>query len=81
MAKSITVSSVRKRLNRDYRRAKTWRGVALIYQVNQRYVYDLAMHGIEPKNQEVRYRLGLDTRPKPAWLAVAVRFLREREKV
>lgn len=80
MAIPVNVSAVRKRLNREHRSLKTWRAVAAVYAVNVRYVHDLAVDGVEPSNREVRYRLGLDRRPKPAWLGQAVKFLREREK-
>jgi len=69
MTKSISVSSVQKRLNRDYRRLKKvggWRAVADLYDVgNVAYVYNLAVKGQVPTNQEVRYKLGLDRRPRP----------------
>lgn len=85
------VSSVQKRLNREYRRAKKlggWRTVTQYYSdlppsmnppMNVSYVYNLAVKGIVPVNDEVCYRLGLKQRPKPEWLKVAVKFLRERE--
>jgi hypothetical protein len=84
MIKPGKVSGVQKRLRREHRVLKTWRAVAEKYGVNVAYIYKLAVDGIEPSSkevegQEVRYRLGLDVRPKPEWLKVAVKFLRERE--
>jgi hypothetical protein len=75
------VSRIRKRLLREHRRVKSWRVLESLYGVNHKYIYDLAVLGIEPKNQEIRYRLGLDARSKPEWLECAVCFLREREKL
>ena len=81
MACMVKVSAIRKRLNRDRRREKTWRAVAALYAVNVRYVYELAVKGIEPSNQEIRYRLGLEQRPLPEWVKAAARFLREKERL
>lgn len=68
------VSAVQKRLNREHHRLGTWRAVAELYSdesftVNVAYVHSLAVDGVEPsaakdEGQEVRYRLGLDRRPK-----------------
>lgn len=68
------VSAVQKRLNREHHRLGTWRAVAELYSdenftVNVAYVHGLAVDGVEPsaakdEGQEVRYRLGLDRRPK-----------------
>ena len=81
MPKTDKVTAVRKRLNREHRALKSWRAVAEKYDVNVAYVYDLAVNGKEPSSKEVRYRLGLEQRPKPQWLKDAVRFLQERERL
>ena len=48
----------------------TDRQIGAMYGVNQKYICNLRLHDIEPtgrteKGQEVRYRMGLDRRPKP----------------
>lgn len=59
---------IQKRLNREHRSRKrptTWRGIAARlsaqanHNINVRYVYDLAIHGIEPSNNVIRAALGL----------------------
>ena len=55
----ITTSLAQKRLLREHHRLGAWRAVAKHYRVNVRYVYDLAVHGVEPKNQAIRRALGL----------------------
>jgi hypothetical protein len=85
MEKPGNVSRVQKRLRREHRALKVWRAVAEKYGVNVAYIFKLAVYGIEPsgreeEGQEVRYRLGLDVRPKPEWLKMAVEFLREKEQ-
>lgn len=83
MSNLITTSGkARKAVQRAYRRLGTWRAVAQEFgDINVRYVYEFAEKGIEPINQEARYRLGLDVRPKPQWLAEAVRALAKMEIV
>ncbi len=56
-----------KRLIRMGRR-RTDREIGAQYGVNQKYICNLRLHGIEPtrtteKGREVRYRMGLDRRP------------------
>lgn len=79
---------IQKRLNREHRSRKhptTWRGIAARLSaqanrsVNVRYVYDLAVHGIEPTNNAIRAALGLRRLklPRPpritaSWLDEAV---------
>jgi len=53
------ITKLKNRLLRDKRKLKTWRAVADKYQVNVKYVYDLAIHGKEPTNNDVRRALGL----------------------
>jgi hypothetical protein len=57
-----STSVIQNRLHREHRSRKhpiTWRAIADRYGVNVQYVYNLAEHGIEPKNPTVRRLLGL----------------------
>ena len=77
---TTTSGRARKGVQRAYRRLGTWRLVAQEFgNINVRYVYEFAVDGKEPVNQEARYQLGLEVRPKPQWLAEAVKFLSSRE--
>jgi len=83
MGKTITITALQKRISRELRRVGSTYKLAAQYsdehfKMNHRYICDV-LHGREIKNQEVRYRLGLDQRPKPAWLGIAVSFLRRRD--
>jgi hypothetical protein len=79
MSKTITPSALQKRISRELRDAGSGRKLAARYKINQRYISD-ALHGLEIHNQEARYALGLDVRPKPAWLDPAVCLLRKAER-
>lgn len=46
-------------IKNDYEFYGNWRAVSDKYEVNVKYVYDLAMHGKEPSNAIVRHKLGL----------------------
>lgn len=59
MTNPYYLSAARKRLLSDRRRLGTWRAVADLYQVNIAYVFNLAVHGKEPTNPEIRHVLGL----------------------
>ena len=84
-------STIQKRLNREHRSRKhptTWRGIAVRYGVNVRYVYDLAVHGVEPKNPTVRRALGMPrlklpnpNNITPAWVIQAADYLQHLEEV
>ena len=84
-------STIQKRLNREHRSRKhpaTWRVIAARYGVNVRYVYDLAVNGIEPKNPFVRRALGLPhlklpnpNNITPAWVIQAADHLQHLEQV
>jgi hypothetical protein len=71
---------IRKHLIREHRSRKhptTWRAIAARlsaqanYNVNVSYVYNLAVHGVEPKNPTIRHALGLQRLkpPRPPRLA------------
>ena len=83
----MTITSpAQKRLLREHRRLGAWRAVANHYRVNVRYVYDLAVHGVEPTNQAIRRALGLHRLkpPKPVsytepWVTEAVNNLQRLE--
>jgi hypothetical protein len=84
-----STSSTQKRLNREHhkgkgRPAKTWRAIAAERGINVRWVYDFAVHGIEPKNPAVRRALGLPRLkpPKPVdytapWVTEAANNLQQ----
>jgi len=84
-------STIQKLLNREYRSRKhptTWRGIAARYGVNVRYVFDLAVNGIEPKNPFVRRALDLPrlklpnpNNITPAWVIQAADYLQHLEEV
>jgi hypothetical protein len=81
---------IQKRLIKEYRSRKhptTWRAIAACYGVNVRYVYDLAVNGIEPKNYVVRRALGLSrlklpnpNNITPAWVIQAADYLQHLEE-
>jgi hypothetical protein len=72
--------ATQKRLLRMNKKGQSWRAIGEMYGVNQKYVYDWAVHGIVPTCPEVCYRMGLMRRPKPAWLKQAVEALQVRDR-
>ena len=90
-------STIRKRLNKEYRSRKhptTWRGIAARIsavtgiEVNVRYVFDLAVNDIEPKNLIIRRAFGLPrlklpnpNNITPAWVIQAADQLQHLEEV
>lgn len=76
------------RLAREYKAAGSQRELARRLKVNPKYVHDLLVKGIEPKNPEVRAALYLprSTRPRrprpptPAWLQPIKRGIRKLAK-
>jgi hypothetical protein len=85
-----STSTIRKRLNREHRSRKspaTWRVIAARHGVNVRYVHDLAVNGIEPKNPAIRRALGLSrlhlpnpNNITPAWVIQAADYLQRLEE-
>jgi hypothetical protein len=53
------IGKAQKRVLQAYARLRTWRATAAEFGVHYRYVWDLGMHGIAPKNTDLRARLGL----------------------
>jgi len=90
-------STIQNLLNREHRSRKhpaTWRVIATRIstvtgiEVNVRYVWDLAVNGIEPKNPIIRRALGLPrlklpnpNNITPAWVIQAADHLQHLEEV
>jgi hypothetical protein len=52
-------SLMRKRLLKRHARGQTWREIAGGIGLNVSYVYNFAVHGVEPPSPAVRVKLGL----------------------
>ena len=92
MPKTIGTSELQEKLNTAHSSGLTWREIAALYDLNVRYVYDLAMHNKEPKSPQVRRRFGLAAicqkchqhvprqhPTPPAWVTEAADWLAERD--
>lgn len=50
---------IRQRLLKRHERGETWREIAADIGLNVAYVYNFAVHGVEPTEPAVRVKLGL----------------------
>lgn len=55
----LVVMRAQNRWLRAYRKVRSWRKVGELLGINQRYVWELCLKGIVPKNLKLRCKLGL----------------------
>ena len=75
MSKTNILPRVQKRLLGELKKVGSWEKLAARYSdeslnVNRGTLWTLAKQGVVPTNQELRYRLGLESRPKPKIMCV-----------